>query len=124
MIPGEIIIKEGNIQINEGHDTVTLTVLNTGDRPIQVGSHFHFFEVNRYLSFCREKAYGYRLDIPSGTAVRFEPGQEKAVTLTAIGGNRRVHGLNRLTMGQINKQQKPSSMAALNEFLEAVKTAE
>lgn len=79
---GEVIYAEGDIILNEGKRTVTLTVTNEGDRPIQAGSHFHFFEANKFLSFDREKAFGMRLDIPSGTAVRFEPGEEKEVTLT------------------------------------------
>ena len=92
---GEIIPLDREITLNEGKPTVTIKVANTGDRPIQVGSHFHFFEVNRYLKFDREKAYGFHLDIPSGTSVRFEPGEEKEVQLTAIGGTKRFQKLTR-----------------------------
>ncbi len=103
MIPGEYILAEENITANDGRDTVDLTVANTGDRPIQVGSHFHFFEVNAALQFNREKAFGMRLNIPSGVAVRFEPGDEKTVTLTQLRGRRIVHGLNNLTNGSLDK---------------------
>jgi urease subunit gamma/beta len=97
--PGEIVPADGDIELSPGRATVSLTVANIGDRPIQVGSHFHFFEVNRHLRFDREAAFGMRLDIPAGTAVRFEPGDEKEVELVAFGGERVVHGLNRLTEG-------------------------
>jgi urease subunit beta len=103
MIPGEYILAEGSITANAGRDTLELTVANTGDRPIQVGSHFHFFEVNAALQFDRERAFGMRLNIPSGVAVRFEPGDEKTVTLTEIAGKRIVHGLNNETNGPIDK---------------------
>ena len=93
---------EEPIEINPGRPTTTLLVWNTGDRAIQVGSHFHFFEVNRALRFDREAAYGMRLDIPAGTAVRFEPGDRKEVTLVAIGGTRRILGLNGLTSGSLD----------------------
>ncbi len=99
MIPGEYLLGDGDIVANENRETVELTVANTGDRPIQVGSHFHFFEVNRALRFERAKAFGMRLDVPAGTAVRFEPGDEKRVTLVALAGPRSVHGLNALTQG-------------------------
>src|SRR4029450_13341241 len=99
MIPGEYVLGEGDIEANVGRRTVELTVANTGDRPIQVGSHFHFFEANRALRFERAKAFGMRLDVPAGTAVRFEPGDEKRVTLVALAGARTVHGLNGLTAG-------------------------
>ncbi len=98
MIPGEIIVAAGEIELNAGRPTVTLTVANTGDRPIQVGSHYHFFETNRALAFDRDKARGCRLDIPAGTAVRFEPGQTREVRLVAYAGARRVFGFN----GKIN----------------------
>ena len=101
MIPGEYIIGEGEIELNKGRPTIRLTVSNTGDRPVQVGSHFHFFEVNKELVFDREKAFSMRLDIPAGTAVRFEPGQEKEVSLVALGGSKVVHGLNNLTNGSV-----------------------
>ena len=91
---GEIMASDREITLNEGKKAVTIMVANKGDRPVQVGSHFHFFEVNRCLSFDREKAYGYHLDIPSGTSVRFEPGEEKEVQLTEMGGRKRVFGLN------------------------------
>src|SRR5262245_51853950 len=99
MIPGEYVLGEGDIEANAGRRAIRLRVANTGDRPIQVGSHFHFFEVNRALSFDRGAAFGMRLDIPGGTAVRFEPGDEKEVGLVEIGGAREVHGLNALTDG-------------------------
>ena len=92
-------IKDGEIELNAGRKTVTLTVANTGDRPIQVGSHFHFFEVNRALRFDRSQAFGMRLNVPAGTAARFEPGDAKRVTLVEFAGARRVFGLNRLTDG-------------------------
>ena len=104
MIPGEYILAEESITANDGRDTVELTVANTGDRPIQVGSHFHFFEVNAALQFEREKAFGMRLNIPSGVAVRFEPGDEKTVTLTELKGKRVVHGLNNRTNGPLDKE--------------------
>ena len=94
MIPGEVIAKDGDIALNEGRATVTLDVANTGDRPVQVGSHFHFFETNEALSFDRAKARGRRLDVPAGTAVRFEPGQMRTVTLVPLAGARRVFGFN------------------------------
>ena len=111
LIPGETIAGSATITINEGHPTQLITVKNTGDRPIQIGSHFHFFEVNKYLSFNRRAAYGYRLDIASGTAVRFEPGEEKTVALVAIAGNHRVRGLNNLTDAQINATTLDPAMA-------------
>jgi urease beta subunit len=96
------LLAEGSIEINQGRSTVALSVANTGDRAIQVGSHFHFFEVNRALSFNRQVAFGMRLDIPAGTAVRFEPGDRKDVTLVSMGGTRRVQGLNGLTNGSLD----------------------
>jgi len=101
MIPGEILPAEGEITLNAGRDTVTLTVANTGDRPVQVGSHYHFFETNAALAFDRGKARGFRLDIPAGTAVRFEPGQTREVTLVAYAGHRIVHGFNALIAGPL-----------------------
>ena len=102
MKPGEIITKQNNnIILNEDRNSITLKVSNTGDRPIQVGSHYHFAETNEYLKFDREKSKGMRLDIPSGTAVRFEPGQSKDVELIPITGNRRIFGFNKKVMGQI-----------------------
>jgi urease beta subunit len=102
MTPGEIQYSDQSIMANEGRDCVELVVSNTGDRPIQVGSHCHFFEVNRALLFEREKAFGMRLNILSGTAVRFEPGEEKTVTLTTLGGARVVYGINNLTCGKLD----------------------
>jgi urease subunit beta len=101
MIPGEIITAEGDIEINKGRKTVTLTVANTGDRPIQVGSHYHFFETNPALKFERKKARGMRLDIAAGTAVRFEPGQTREVTLVALAGGREVYGFRQDVMGKL-----------------------
>lgn len=103
MIPGEYFLEDDDIIANAGRNTVTLTVANTGDRPIQVGSHFHFYEVNKALSFDREAAYGMRLNIPSGVTVRFEPGDEKSVELTDLKGTREVYGLNGLTSGPLDK---------------------
>ena len=99
MIPGEYILAEPDIVANEGRETVELTVINTGDRPIQVGSHFHFFEANKALSFDRRLALGHRLNIPAGTAVRFEPGDDKKIKLVRLGGAAKVLGLNALTTG-------------------------
>ena len=101
MIPGEVIPAPGTVDLNAGAPAVTLKVANTGDRPIQVGSHYHFFETNEGLRFDREKARGMRLDIAAGTAVRFEPGQERDVTLVPIGGKREVYGFQRKVMGKI-----------------------
>ncbi|GAB6909122.1 urease beta subunit [Desulfosarcina cetonica] len=101
MIPGEIIPLKGDITINADRPTVAITVVNTGDRPIQVGSHYHFYETNPALSFDREKARGFRLDIPAGTAVRFEPGQRREVILVAYAGRRRVFGFNGRVMGDL-----------------------
>jgi urease subunit beta len=101
MIPGEIITADGDIELNAGRKTVTLTVANTGDRPIQVGSHYHFFETNPALKFERKKARGMRLDIPAGTAVRFEPGQTREVTLVALAGGRVVFGFRQDVMGKL-----------------------
>ena len=102
MIPGEYILASGDIQANVGRATARVTVANTADRPIQVGSHFHFFEVNRALRFDREAAYGMRLELAAGTAVRFEPGEEKEVNLVALGGQRIVYGMNGLVMGALD----------------------
>ena len=101
MIPGEVIAADGEIELNAGAATVTLTVANTGDRPVQVGSHYHFAETNPGLSFDRDKARGMRLDIPSGTAVRFEPGQEREVTLVPFSGERKVFGFSQKVMGPL-----------------------
>ena len=101
MIPGEIITCSGEIELNAGRTTVTVKVANTGDRPIQVGSHFHFFEVNEALHFDRDEARGFRLNIISGTAVRFEPGQERTVELVELAGDRIVYGFNAKIMGKL-----------------------
>lgn len=101
MIPGEIITREGDIELNKGAQTVTLEVANTGDRPIQVGSHYHFFETNEALHFDRSIARGMRLDIAAGTAVRFEPGQRREVTLAPFGGARKVFGFQKKIMGEL-----------------------
>ena len=102
MIPGEIIIKDGDIELNAGRTAITLTVANTGDRPIQVGSHYHFAETNPALKFDRAKARGHRLDISAGTAVRFEPGQERTVELVAYAGARKVYGFRGEVMGPLD----------------------
>ena len=116
IIPGEIILGGGDIVAFIGHQTVELIVANTGDRPIQVGSHCHFFEANRALRFDREKAFGFRLCIPAGTAVRFEPGEDKRVTLVAIGGNRVAYGINGLVNGRLDDPiVKAKALAAARE---------
>lgn len=102
MIPGEVIAVKGDIELNAGRDTLTLDVANTGDRPIQVGSHYHFYETNAALRFDRERSRGFRLDIPAGTAVRFEPGQTREVQLVAYAGARRVFGFNAKIMGSLD----------------------
>jgi|SRR6056297_3077143 len=102
MIPGEIYPASGDLVLNEGQPTVTLEVANTGDRPVQVGSHYHFFETNEALAFDRDKARGMRLDIPAGTAVRFEPGQSREVTLVPYRGKREVWGFNQKVMGGLD----------------------
>ncbi|HKJ94983.1 MAG TPA: urease subunit beta [Gammaproteobacteria bacterium] len=101
MIPGEILPEDGDIEINAGRETCTVTVANTGDRPVQVGSHYHFYEVNPALRFDREKAVGFRLNIAAGTAVRFEPGQERTVELVAYAGDRRIFGFRGEIMGEL-----------------------
>ena len=100
MIPGEIITQPGEIELNAGRETLTITVANTGDRPIQIGSHFHFYEVNQALQFDREQTRGMRLNIPAGTAVRFEPGDQKQIELVAIAGSRQIYGFNGLINGK------------------------
>ncbi|ESY68195.1 MAG: urease subunit beta [Mesorhizobium sp.] len=101
MIPGEIIPAQGDIELNKGLATITLKVANSGDRPVQVGSHYHFFETNEGLKFDRERARGMRLDIAAGTAMRFEPGQERDVTLVPLGGKREVYGFQQKVMGKL-----------------------
>jgi len=110
MIPGEYKLGEGDVIANEGRREMELEVANSGDRPIQVGSHFHFFEVNRALRFDRAAAFGMRLNIPAGTAVRFEPGDTKKIALVEIGGARRIHGLNGLTNGHADQSIKPGAL--------------
>ena len=102
MIPGEVITQGGDIVLNAGRETVRLSITNTGDRPIQVGSHYHFFETNPAPTFDRAKARGMRLDIPAGTAVRFEPGQSRDVTLVALAGDRKVYGFRQDVMGKLD----------------------
>ena len=106
MIPGEMKIADGDIELNAGRATITLEVTNTGDRPVQVGSHYHFFEVNEALSFERKQSYGFRLNIAAGTAVRFEPGQSRTVELVALAGDRKVYGLNAAVMGRLKARLK------------------
>jgi len=101
MIPGQMLLEAGDIELNTGRTKASLKIANSGDRPIQVGSHFHFFEVNPALQFDRAAAYGMRLDIAAGTAVRFEPGQERTVQLVALAGDRRVYGFNGKVMGKL-----------------------
>ena len=103
MIPGELFLKDDDIELNKGRKSLTLSVSNTGDRPIQVGSHYHFFETNPALKFDRKKARGMRLDIPAGTAVRFEPGQTRNVNLVALSGTRTVYGFRQDVMGKLEK---------------------
>ena len=105
MIPGEIVVEDGEIELNQGRETVTLEVANSGDRPVQVGSHYHFYETNSGLVFDRERARGYRLDIPAGTAVRFEPGQKREVLLVAYSGERVVYGFNAAVMGPLREER-------------------
>lgn len=116
MIPGEILTEEGSLILNADKETIDLSVINTADRPVQVGSHFHFFEVNKELSFDRKAAFGMRLNIPSGTAVRFEPGETKRVELTKIGGQRMGYGLNGLVNGSMD--DKNVKEAAFNKARE------
>lgn len=114
-VPGAVICEPGSLEINAGREAKTMPVANTGDRPIQIGSHFHFFEVNRALQFDRAEAYGFRLDIPAGTAVRFEPGDSKMVTLVALAGDRIVRGLNDLVNGPLDDPQiKAEALARLS----------
>ncbi len=102
MKPGELIADQGELEINAGREVISLTIANSGDRPIQVGSHYHFYETNSALEFDREKSKGKRLDIPAGTAVRFEPGQKRDVKLVDLGGKRTVYGFNAKVMGQLD----------------------
>ncbi|WP_227939589.1 urease subunit beta [Alkalihalobacillus deserti] len=104
MIPGEYILKKEPITCNGNKKPITIKVLNQGDRPIQIGSHFHFYEVNRFLKFAREEALGMHLNIPAGTAVRFEPGDEKEVELVSFSGEQKIYGLNNQVNGSVNKE--------------------
>jgi urease beta subunit len=118
MIPGEYLLHADPIELNAGRATCRLEVSNRGDRPVQVGSHFHFFEANRYLTFDRVSAYGMRLNIAAGTAVRFEPGDTREVELVAIGGTRRVYGLNRLVEGALDDPAvRGAALETINRFL-------
>lgn len=114
MVPGEYFLKAGDIKANVGYKTTQVVVANTGDRPIQVGSHYHFFEVNKALEFDREKTFGMRLNIPASTAVRFEPGEKKEVILVEIGGDKEIHGFNSLTNGKYTSESVKS--AALSKM--------
>ena len=118
MIPGEYILAANDIECNVGRDTIIIAVVNTGDRPVQIGSHFHFFEANRQMEFNRSKAFGMRLNIAAGTAVRFEPGEEKDVELVTFGGNRNAFGINNLVNGntsdETNKENALKKIKALN----------
>src|SRR5258705_12966800 len=118
MIPGEYFVGINDIECNTGRETMVITVVNTGDRPVQIGSHFHFFEVNRQMEFDRGKAFGMRLNIASGTAVRFEPGEEKEVEIVAFGGSRNVFSINNLVNGntsiETNKAGALKKLASLN----------
>ena len=125
--PGPYLLADEPIEINAGRPTLTLAVANTGDRAIQVGSHFHFFEVNRALHFDRAAAFGMRLDIPAGTAVRFEPGDRKGVPLVALGGTRQVNGLNGLTEGQTTDpavRARALALAAERGFINTIPPTE
>ena len=115
MIPGEYKLAQGDVIANESRREIALEIANTGDRPIQVGSHFHFFEVNRALKFDRGAAFGMRLNIPAGTAVRFEPGDSKRVKLVELGGSKRVYGLNNLTNGLADESTKPGAVKRATE---------
>lgn len=114
MIPGEYILKKEPIDCNVGRSTTNVAVTNTGDRPVQIGSHFHFFEVNKLMEFDREKTFGMRLNIPAGTAVRFEPGEEKEVELVSFGGAKKIVGFNNLVSGDVNEE--PIKITALQKI--------
>ncbi|WP_394264826.1 urease subunit beta [Bergeyella zoohelcum] len=116
LIPGQIILKKQDIACNIGKKTVAIEVKNVGDRPIQVGSHYHFFEVNKKLQFNREEAYGMRLNIPASTAVRFEPGESKKVNLVEIGGQKIVYGHNGLVNGPLSEENKAAAVAKAKEL--------
>ncbi len=122
MIPGEYILKTESIICNANRKTIKLTVVNTGDRPVQIGSHFHFFEVNKQMSFDREKAFGMRLDIAAGTAVRFEPGEELDVQLVTFGGKKKITGFNNLTNGSTTSA-KNKATAVVKAYLQHFKNS-
>jgi urease subunit beta len=111
-VPGEVLPAEGTVTINEGRETTEVTVANAGDRPVQVGSHFHFFEANRALEFERAAAFGKRLNVPAGTAVRFEPGDERTVELVELGGRKRAVGMNNLTGGSVERDPEAAAREA------------
>jgi len=113
MIPGEYILRKEDIIANDGRKTTKIAVVNTGDRPVQIGSHFHFFEVNRQMEFDREKAFGMRLNIPAGTAVRFEPGEEKEAELVEFGGDKKIFGFNSLVDGSVKEKHKKKAIEAM-----------
>ena len=117
IIPGEIITQTGEIELNSGRDTILVTVANTGDRPIQVGSHYHFFETNSALDFDRQMARGYHLNIPAGTAIRFEPGQSRTVELVEVGGQRRIFGFRGEIMGDL----KPKGLRHGNHYTDRIR---
>jgi len=119
MIPGEYILKKEAIQANINKNTITIEVINKGDRPVQIGSHFHFFEVNKEMDFDRPKTLGMRLNIPSGTAVRFEPGEEKEVELVGISGSKTIYGFNNLVDGKIGAKSNETIKDNLNKFLKS-----
>jgi len=122
MIPGEYLLASEPIELNAGRATQAITVSNRGDRPVQVGSHCHFFEANRYLAFDRAAAYGMRLNIAAGTAVRFEPGDTREVELVALGGTREVFGLNQLVEGPLDAESvRAEALAAVDEFVKAAR---
>ena len=122
MIPGEYLLASDPIELNAGRATRTITVSNRGDRPVQVGSHCHFFEVNRWLTFDRPAAYGMRLNVAAGTAVRFEPGDTREVELVALGGTREVFGLNQLVEGPLDEERvRGEALAAVDEFVKAAR---
>jgi urease beta subunit len=116
MIPGEYILKKEDIIANVNRIIVKIVVVNTGDRPVQIGSHFHFFEVNKQMDFDRAKSFGMRLNIPAGTAVRFEPGEEKEIELVEFGGDKKIFGFNNLVDGDINEQNKQNALKKVKEF--------
>jgi urease beta subunit len=113
MIPGEYILKKEDIVANVGRTTVKIAVVNTGDRPVQIGSHFHFFEVNKEMEFDRETAFGMRLNIPAGTAVRFEPGEEKEIELVEFDGSKKIFGFNNLVDGSVKKRHKTKAIEVM-----------